>query len=222
MLDLLFGTQGGAGFSILRLGIGSSPDDVYDHMESIEPVSPGSPSAPPHYVWDCSDNSQVWLSQQAMRYGVRQIYADAWSAPGYMKTNGSDSGGGYLCGVLAAALRARGLDTPIACCDTEGWAAGQQDLAQILAGPAAARYLAVATSHAYTSQPTSPLTSPPGARTAWETEWANLARGTPPGTTEPPATGTPGRRTSSPRSPPGTRARSSTGGVPRRAPRTPG
>jgi glucuronoarabinoxylan endo-1,4-beta-xylanase len=237
VLDLLFGTQGGAGFSILRLGIGSSSNDVFDNMESIEPASPGSPGSPPNYVWDGSDNSQVWLSQQAMRYGVRQIYADAWSAPGYMKTNGSDSGGGYLCGVtgtscasgdwraayarmlaqyawfyrqagvpisligflnepglsttyasmlsngtqaasfipfLAQALRARGLSTRIACCDTEGWAAGQQDIAQILAGSGnntAARDLAVATSHGYTSQPTSPLTT---ARTAWETEWANF------------------------------------------------
>jgi glucosylceramidase len=99
VLDLLFGQKGGAGFSIVRLGIGSSSDDVFDHMQSIEPVSPGSPTAPPRYVWDGSDNSQVWLAQQALRYGVRQIYADTWSAPGYMKTNGSDSNGGYLCGV---------------------------------------------------------------------------------------------------------------------------
>jgi glucuronoarabinoxylan endo-1,4-beta-xylanase len=99
VLDLLFSRQNGAGFSIVRLGIGSSSDDVYDHMQSIEPVSPGSPSAPPAWVWDGSDNSQVWLAQQAQRYGVHQFYADAWSAPGYMKTNGSDSNGGYLCGV---------------------------------------------------------------------------------------------------------------------------
>jgi len=99
VLDLLFSTRDGAGFSIVRLGIGSSSDDVFDHTESIEPVSPGSPAAPPTYVWDGSDNSQVWLAQQAQRYGVRQFYADAWSAPGYMKANGSDSGGGYLCGV---------------------------------------------------------------------------------------------------------------------------
>jgi glucuronoarabinoxylan endo-1,4-beta-xylanase len=99
VLDLLFGTRDGAGFSILRNGIGSSSDDVYDHMQSIEPVSPGGPGAPPQWVWDGSDNSQVWLSKQAMRFGVRQIYADAWSAPGYMKTTGTDFGGGYLCGV---------------------------------------------------------------------------------------------------------------------------
>ena len=99
VLDLLFSKSAGAGFSIVRLGIGSSSDDVFDHMQSIEPVSPGSPAAPPAFVWDGSDNSQVWLTQQAQKYGVRQFYADAWSAPGYMKTNSSDSNGGFLCGV---------------------------------------------------------------------------------------------------------------------------
>ena len=98
VLDLLFNTTKGAGFSIVRLGIGSSRDDGFDHMRSIEPVSPGSPAAAPRWVWDGSDNSQVWLAQQALTYGVKRIYADAWSAPGYMKSNGSDSHGGYLCG----------------------------------------------------------------------------------------------------------------------------
>jgi glucuronoarabinoxylan endo-1,4-beta-xylanase len=102
VLDLLFRPDTGAGFSILRNGIGSSPDNSADHMASIEPVSPGGPDAPPRYVWDGSDNSQVWLAQQAQARGVRQIYADAWSAPGYMKTNGSDANGGYLCGVPGA------------------------------------------------------------------------------------------------------------------------
>ncbi len=98
-LDLLFGTRDGAGFSILRNGIGSSPNSANDFMNSIEPVSPGSPDAPPRYVWDGSDSGQLWVSQQAQLRGVRQIYADAWSAPGYMKTNGSDANGGMLCGV---------------------------------------------------------------------------------------------------------------------------
>jgi glucuronoarabinoxylan endo-1,4-beta-xylanase len=232
VLDLLFSTEKGAGFSIVRLGVGSSPDDVYDHMQSIEPVSPGSPAAPPQWVWDGSDNSQVWLAQQAQRYGVRQFYADAWSAPGYMKTNGSDSGGGYLCGVpgescpsgdwrqayanelaqyitfyaqsgvrisdigflnepelstsyasmlsdgaqaadfipiLSAALRARHLNTKIVCCDGEGWITGGQAVQAILADPAAARDLAVASAHGYTAPPNAPLTS---ARPVWESEWA--------------------------------------------------
>jgi glucuronoarabinoxylan endo-1,4-beta-xylanase len=95
MLDLLFSTSDGAGFTIVRNIINST-------SASIEPNSPGSPSAAPTYVWDGSDSSQVWLSQQAMKYGVHQIYADAWSAPGYMKTSGTEFNGGTLCGVPGA------------------------------------------------------------------------------------------------------------------------
>ena len=36
------------------------------------------------------------------KYGVKTVYGDAWSAPGFMKTNGKDSGGGSLCGVPGA------------------------------------------------------------------------------------------------------------------------
>ncbi|KAI1289104.1 glycoside hydrolase family 30 protein [Xylaria venustula] len=101
-LDLLFSTTNGAGLSILRNGIGSSPDMSSDHMVSIAPKSPGGPSATPQYVWDGSDNKQLWVSQEAVKRGVRTIYADAWSAPGYMKTNGNDANGGSLCGVGGA------------------------------------------------------------------------------------------------------------------------
>lgn len=92
-LDLLFSTTTGAGMTIVRNRIGSNGTG-----DSIEPTSPGSPSATPTYVWDDDDAGQVWLSQQAMSYGVSTFYADAWSAPGFMKTNGEDIGGGYLCG----------------------------------------------------------------------------------------------------------------------------
>lgn len=95
-LDLLFNTTSGAGLSILRNGIGSSPDMSSDHMVSIAPKSPGGPSSAMQYVWDGSDNKQLWVSQEAVKRGVRTIYADAWSAPGYMKTNGNDANGGSL------------------------------------------------------------------------------------------------------------------------------
>ncbi|KAI1874979.1 uncharacterized protein JN550_002408 [Neoarthrinium moseri] len=101
-LDLLFSRTSGAGLSILRNGIGSSPDMSSDHMVSIAPKSPGSPSKPLIYTWDGSDNKQLWVSQEAVKRGVRTIYADAWSAPGYMKTNGNDANGGSLCGVSGA------------------------------------------------------------------------------------------------------------------------
>jgi glucuronoarabinoxylan endo-1,4-beta-xylanase len=99
VLDLLFDRETGAGASIVRLGIGSSTDDVYDHMKTIQPTDPGGPDATPNYVWDGDDGAQVWFSKEAQRYGVRRFFADAWSAPGYMKTNGTDSQGGELCGV---------------------------------------------------------------------------------------------------------------------------
>jgi glucuronoarabinoxylan endo-1,4-beta-xylanase len=99
VVDLLFSRTRGAGASILRLGIGSSADSVYDHMPSIAPTSPGSPTAKPAYVWDRDDGGQVWLAKQARAYGVERFYADAWSAPGYMKDNGTDINGGTLCGL---------------------------------------------------------------------------------------------------------------------------
>ncbi|MGR3938109.1 glycoside hydrolase family 30 protein [Streptomyces sp. BRA346] len=96
VLDLLLNRRTGAGLSILRLGIGSSSDEVYDHMKSIQPTDPGGPDAPPRYQWDGKDGGQVWLAKEAKRYGVQRFYADAWSAPGYMKTNGTDANGGTL------------------------------------------------------------------------------------------------------------------------------
>lgn len=95
-LDLLFSTTAGAGFTILRNRIGSG--GVGD---SIEPTAPASPSATASYVWDGNDTSQVWVSQQAKSYGVTTFYADAWSAPGFMKTNDDEADGGYLCGVTS-------------------------------------------------------------------------------------------------------------------------
>ncbi|WP_342769398.1 glycoside hydrolase family 30 protein, partial [Sphaerisporangium album] len=99
VLDLLLSRTKGAGLSILRLGIGSSSDDVYDHMRSIAPQDPGGPDATPVYEWDGDDGGQVWLAREAKAYGVRRFYADAWSAPGYMKDNGTDANGGTLCGL---------------------------------------------------------------------------------------------------------------------------
>jgi hypothetical protein len=93
-----------------RIGSGGSGD-------SIEPVSPGTNISAPAYVWDGVDAGQVWFSQEAISYGVKPIYADAWSAPGFMKTNDEDSDGGYLCGVTGKLARMIGeLPMPISWC----------------------------------------------------------------------------------------------------------
>lgn len=103
LLDLLFNTTSGAGFSIIRTGIGSSPDSSSDHMNTFAPKNPGGPKATPQYVWDGKDSGQLFVAQEAARtYGVKTFYADAWSAPGYMKTNNNENNGGTLCGVPGA------------------------------------------------------------------------------------------------------------------------
>ncbi len=76
LLDLLFNRTTGAGFSIIRNGIGSTPNSNSDYMNTIAPTNPGGPKADPKYVWDGKDSGQLWVSQQAVSlYGVKTIYA---------------------------------------------------------------------------------------------------------------------------------------------------
>ena len=96
----------GPGLTSLRNGIGSSLTNPYDLMKTIEPVSPGSPDGTPWYDWKGTvkpgfglDSGQLRLTKDALARGVQKVYADAWSAPGFVKNNGSDSYGGHLCGV---------------------------------------------------------------------------------------------------------------------------
>ena len=90
VLDLLFGRERGAAFTILRLGLGAGT--------TLEPEDPGGSEAKPKYVWDGSDGGQVWLAREAMRAGVTQFTADAWTAPPFMKSSRAKIGG-ILCGV---------------------------------------------------------------------------------------------------------------------------
>jgi O-glycosyl hydrolase len=103
VLDLLFNTTTGAGFSIVRNGIGSTPNSNNDFMNTILPKCPNTPAEVTinysGYVWDGKDSGQLFLSQRAQEYGVKTFYANAWSAPGCMKTNNQDTNGGQLCGV---------------------------------------------------------------------------------------------------------------------------
>jgi O-glycosyl hydrolase len=103
VLDLLFNTTTGAGFSIVRNGIGSTPNSNSDYMNTILPKCPSTPAEVTSnysgYSWDGKDSGQLFLSQKAQEYGVKTFYANAWSAPGCMKTNNQDTNGGQLCGV---------------------------------------------------------------------------------------------------------------------------
>lgn len=101
-LDYLFDTATGAGFSIIRNRVGSNGTG-----DSIEPTSPGTSSNTPTYVWDGDDSGQVWFTKQAVSYGVKTIYADAWSAPGFMKTSGSDQLAGSVCDQISVSQSRR-------------------------------------------------------------------------------------------------------------------
>lgn len=100
ILNLLYSQQTGAGFSLLRLGIGTD--------SQIEPTSPGSPTATPTYVFDGSDGGQVYLAQSGQHYGLNDFFADSWSAPGFMKNNNSIDNGGYICGTVDAPVGSTG------------------------------------------------------------------------------------------------------------------
>ena len=97
----LYGTSGSdAGLTILRNEISA------DSGSTIEPNNPGGPNATPSYLPLASigqDQGQLWFAQQIKsRFGVSNVFADAWSAPGFMKTNGATANGGQVCGVTGA------------------------------------------------------------------------------------------------------------------------
>lgn len=102
--DQLFNPVTGSGISMLRLGI----DDVLASGASsggtaansgilIVNTPPNTCADTPTYTWDHSAGGEVWLSQQAVKYGVKRFYADSWSAPAYMKTNNNIATGGVIC-----------------------------------------------------------------------------------------------------------------------------
>ena len=106
-LGLLYSPTSGAGLTILRNWISA------DSGSTIEPNSPGSPTAAPTYLPMSStgqDAGQLWFAQQIKAlYGVSNVFADAWTAPAFMKTNNATDNGGALCG------------TPGATCSSGDW-----------------------------------------------------------------------------------------------------
>ena len=100
VLSLLYSPARGAGLTILRNEISADPGDT------IEPGAPGSPAATPSYLTLAQigqDQGQLWFAEQIKAdYGVSDVFADAWSAPAFMKTSDSAFNGGTLCGVPGA------------------------------------------------------------------------------------------------------------------------
>ncbi|MGH2852504.1 MAG: glycoside hydrolase family 30 beta sandwich domain-containing protein [Solirubrobacteraceae bacterium] len=75
----------------------------------MEPRAPSSPTAKPSYLTLAQvdqDQGQLWFAKQIRAdYDVSDIFADAWSAPGFMKTNRSPGRGGTVCGVQGASCK---------------------------------------------------------------------------------------------------------------------
>jgi glucuronoarabinoxylan endo-1,4-beta-xylanase len=103
VLSLLYSPTRGAGLTILRNEISA------DAGFTIEPRAPGSPAGKPSYLTLAEvdqDQGQLWFAKQIKAdYDVSDVFADAWSAPGFMKTNDSPVGGGTLCGVTGASCK---------------------------------------------------------------------------------------------------------------------
>jgi glucuronoarabinoxylan endo-1,4-beta-xylanase len=102
VLSLLYSPARGAGLTILRNEISA------DKGFTIEPKAPSSPNARPSYLALAEvdqDQGQLWLAKQIkVDYGAG-VFADAWSAPAFMKTNGSAINGGTVCGVPGAVCK---------------------------------------------------------------------------------------------------------------------
>jgi O-glycosyl hydrolase len=103
VLSLLYSPTRGAGLTILRNEISA------DAGFTIEPTPPGSPNAKPSYLTLAEvgqDQGQLWFAKQIKaRYGVSDVFADAWSAPAFMKTNDSAIHGGTVCGEPGASCK---------------------------------------------------------------------------------------------------------------------
>lgn len=100
VLSLLYSPTRGAGLTILRNEISA------DQGFTIEPGAPNSPTAKPSYLTLAEvdqDQGQLWFAKQIKAdYGVSDVFADAWSAPAFMKTSDSAFNHGAVCGVPGA------------------------------------------------------------------------------------------------------------------------
>ncbi|HVG27902.1 MAG TPA: hypothetical protein VM865_09880, partial [Acidobacteriaceae bacterium] len=100
VLDQLFNPVTGAGITMLRMGMDDLvPNTPIGSGIQLVTTPPNSCSVTPSYSgWDGSAGGEVWMGQQALKYGVSRFYANSWSAPAYMKTNNTIQSGGAICG----------------------------------------------------------------------------------------------------------------------------
>lgn len=82
ILSLLFSPKDGIGLTIVRSLVNDGVDG-----KTIEP-------APGQWDWNIQPDDQIWLMQQALKYGATTLMATPWSPPAWMKENNSVVGTG--------------------------------------------------------------------------------------------------------------------------------
>lgn len=83
ILDLLFSEKNGIGLNIVRNLVGDGAA-----TPTIEPKED-------QWNWT-GDEAQIWLMNEAKKYGVTRFMSSVWSPPAWMKTNDSAINGGEL------------------------------------------------------------------------------------------------------------------------------
>ncbi len=99
VLSLLYSPTHGAGLTMLRNEISA------DAGFTIEPKAPRRPTAKPSYLTLAEidqDQGQLWFAKQIKADYGASVFADAWSAPAFMKTNDLATHGGTVCGIPGA------------------------------------------------------------------------------------------------------------------------
>jgi O-glycosyl hydrolase len=102
VLSLLYSPTRGAGLTILRNEISA------DKGFTIEPRAPSSANGKPSFLSLAEvdeDQGQLWFAKQIKADYGASVFADAWSAPAFMKTNDSAIDGGTVCGVPGASCK---------------------------------------------------------------------------------------------------------------------
>lgn len=88
------------GLSVVRNDIGSTQSNTTGDVSSILKSCPNTPGGDNQYIGLGNDTCQLNLVQGALKYNPDLfVYADAWSAPGCMKTVRTEDNGGLICGV---------------------------------------------------------------------------------------------------------------------------
>lgn len=91
IMTILFDKEKGIGLSILRNGIG---DKGTEESWGGEINGPEKTIEPQDGVWDKNvDDTQIWLMQEAKKYGCDRFYSIPWSPPAWMKDNNNISRG---------------------------------------------------------------------------------------------------------------------------------